>query len=187
MLVLTPLGRHHSLVTLRSFFTALLATSVVSLGLLNGPVQAETAAVSVGQLDLPTLGFAPVAVATTDMAIGSSDFAVAALIAQATDPDLSALLANVGSFSLRQYAPPDAAVIAAAQALIPAIESEGWQLVRAETQGTRQVTVHTMADGAIIAGLTVIAIDVEREVSIANIVGDIQPTQLTTLGLPIPQ
>ena len=170
MLVLTPLGRR---------WITLLCLSLA-------PIAAD-AVTSPGQVDLTALGFAPGAEATTNLTIGSSDFAVAALIAQATDPDLSALLANVKAFSLRQYAPPDAATIAATQALTTGLLADGWQLVEAELQDTRQVSVYAMVDGAIVAGLVVIAVDAEHEVSVANVVGDIQPSQLATLGLPIPQ
>lgn len=142
---------------------------------------------SFGRLDLVALGFAPAPEPAVDLVIGTAEFALAALAAQTHDPDLAALLANVESFCLVQFVPPDQATVIAASALPDALTGAGWQLVQAESQDTRQVTVHLRMAGAVIAGLTVIAIDAGAEVSIANVVGNIQPPQLATLGLPIPQ
>lgn len=156
--------------------TCLVAT--LSAGADGGP--------TAGQLDLVSLGFEPVAVPSIDLDIGTAEFAAAALAVQPTDPDLAALLANVSAFSLLQFAPPDAATLGAAQVLPGAIVGAGWVPVQTDTQGTRTVTIHAKFNGLLVSGLTVIAIDPGREVSIANVVGDIQPTQLVSLGLPIP-
>ncbi len=139
-----------------------------------------------GHLDLVALGFDPVEEPSTDLTIGSAEFAVASLAAQASDPDLAALLGNVEAFSLRQFTPPNDATLLAAQSLAASISTDGWLLVQAEAQGTRQVTVHIKLDGVMVGGLTIMALDPGREVSIANVVGNIPPQQLATLGLPIP-
>ena len=79
MLVLTPLGRRCLPLAAVSAWLAVFCLSFAPL--------AADAVPSPGQVDLVALGFDPSAEATTDLAIGSADFAVAALIAQATDPD----------------------------------------------------------------------------------------------------
>ncbi|MBT4099537.1 MAG: hypothetical protein HOM68_13525 [Gemmatimonadetes bacterium] len=154
--------------------------------LLAAPAYAGDGGSEPGRLDLVALGFEPVVEPTVDLTIDAAQFAIAALVAAETDADLAALLGNVEAFCLRQYSPPDAATFAAAQVLPAAIVADGWQLVQAETQGSRQVTVHLKLDGLVVGGLAVIAIDADREVSVANVVGNIQPAQLATLGLPLP-
>ena len=159
------------------------------LFVLAGPTPscADGSSGQIGYVDLDSLGFAPTAEPAVELVIGSAEFSVAALAAQATEPDLASLLASVETFCLHQYAPPDAETVDAATALISALEDGGWQLSQFDLQGTREVSVYVMAQGEMIAGLAVIAIDPGLEVTIANIVGDIDPLKLTTLGLPIPQ
>jgi hypothetical protein len=56
----------------------------------------------------------------------------------------------------------------------------------AEFPDTRQVVVYVLPVGLAFAGLVITAVDVNREVSIDNVVGNIAPQQLATLGLPVP-
>ncbi|MDA0338159.1 MAG: hypothetical protein O2782_23560 [bacterium] len=141
---------------------------------------------SVGHLDLAALGFAPTAEPAVDLQIGAAEFDLAALAAQATDPNLAAVLANVDAFHLQQFVPPDAATVIAASNLATALITAGWLPAQSEFQGTRQIVVYVRLVGPIVAGLAVVAVDAGREVSIANVVGNILPQQLATLGLPLP-
>ena len=155
----------------------------VSILLANGLAVADD---SPGHLDLVALGFAPIAEPAIDLQIGAAEFDLAALAAQATDPDLAALLDNVDAFYLQQFVPPDAATVVAASNLATALIVAGWMPAQTELQGTRQVVVYVRPDGLTIAGITVVAVNAGTEVSIANVVGNILPEQLATLGLPVP-
>lgn len=139
-----------------------------------------------GEIDLPALGFAPVAAALVDLHIGAAEFDLAALATQPSDPQLAALLGAVDAFHLKQYSPPDDATVMAASNLAPALIGSGWLPVKTEFQGTRQVVVYARPVDLVIAGLVIVAVDAGLEVSIANVVGNISPTQLATLGLPLP-
>jgi len=70
--------------------------------------------------------------------------------------------------------------------LATALIVAGWIPAQTELQGTRQVVVYVRPDGLTIAGITVVAVNAGAEVSIANVVGNILPEQLATLGLPVP-
>lgn len=139
-----------------------------------------------GQIDLAALGFAPAAEALVDLHIGAAQFDLAALATQSSDPELAALLGAVKAFHLKQFSPPDDATLIAAGTLAPALIGSGWVPVKTEFQDTRQVVVYVRPKGQGIAGLVVVAVDAGHEVSIVNVVGNISPTQLATLGLPFP-
>lgn len=151
------------------------------------PATAGEPDIGVGMVDLDALGFEPGAEPAFGLVLGSAQFDVAALAAQATDPELAGQLAAVEAFCLHQYLAPDAMAIDAAGDLLLALVADGWQLARQELQDTRQVSVYLKSEAGEIAGLTVVAIDPGLEVTIANVVGNIEPARLTSLGLPIPQ
>jgi hypothetical protein len=163
--------------------TGTLSTLLLSILLSSGAGRADD---SLGYLDLAALGFAPTAAPAIDLQIGAAEFDLAALAAQATDPDLAALLDNVDAFYLQQFVPPDAATVVAASNLATTLILSGWMPAQTELQGTRQVVVYVRPNGLTIAGITVVAVDAGAEVSIANVVGNILPEQLATLGLPVP-
>ena len=131
-------------------------------------------------------GIAQVPAGQINLDIGAAEFDMAALATQATDPDLALLLGAVEGFHLKQFAPPDQATVLAASNLATALILPGWLSAMAEFQDTRQVVVYVLPVGLAFAGLVITAVDVNREVSIDNVVGNIAPQQLGTLGLPVP-
>jgi hypothetical protein len=148
--------------------TVRLCSCLVAINLLwAGPGIAQVPA---GQIDLVALGFAPVAEPAVDLDIGAAEFDMAALATQATDPDLALLLGAVEGFHLKQFAPPDQATVLAASNLATALILSGWLSAMAEFQDTRKVVVYVLSVG----------------LAFANVVGNIAPQQLATLGLPVP-
>jgi hypothetical protein len=138
-----------------------------------------------GVMALADLGFAPAEAPAAEYTLGALELAVAAVAAQATDPELATLLASVSSFHLRQYTPPVPATVAAAETLLARLVSEGWKLARLEVQDSRRLSVYARAGATGIEGLVVVAIDPEREVTLACVGGDIDPLQLISRGLAI--
>lgn len=150
------------------------------------PATAEMAIEALpGYVDLDSAGFQEAA--TVDLSVDAAQLALLGEEASGHNPDVAAMMSGLQAFRLRQYSEPEAQTEASAVALMQLLSDTGWEQVTAEALGNRQVYIYVKSQDSAIAGLTVIAIEAGREVSIANVVGSISPTHLERLGLPIPQ
>lgn len=162
--------------------TCLLAALLLALCPAASTPASAAADSPTGQLDFDDLGLP--ATATVDLAMGRLELSLLAA-GTAGDAATATLLAGLERVHLRQYVSPSAAVVSVAEGLPDRLQTDGWVLAQHQNQDGRHLYIYAKSHEGTFVGLAVLVIDSAHLVAIANVVGDLPPTQLGQLGLPL--
>jgi hypothetical protein len=139
-----------------------------------------------GQVDFGTFASAASGGEFVEVNVTSSLISLAASFVEKEEPDVAKLLKGVQLVHVNVVGINDenkSDLDARAQKIRKELENKGWEKIVTAQERDQNVGIYLKThDNGNVQGLVVIALDGKKEAVFVNVVGDIKPDQLSTLG-----